>query len=315
MIQAYKNRHPLLAAFLSVFFTPMLVLLYLGRGRYALLYLSVWLILIALGFTAYYLVEDEQLYEIFSLTLDCLSILFSIVGVIHCFKAAKQYVQQDPPKLFERLSSKLIALLSFTFFPLLAVAVLVRLIIFEPYYTPSASSEPILRMNDTIIANKLSYGASRPVQRGDVIVFNPTSRPNVAFVHTVIAVAGETIQMKEGRVYLNGELIERKRISDYPAIPNQPDITLYKEIYPDGVTIDILEETDEGPLDNTEAFAVPDGHVFVMGNNRDNSSDSRIEKMTGFIPVENIIGKVEYLIWRDDGKGFRLQRIEELQSH
>ncbi len=315
MIQAYKNRHPLLAAFLSVFFTPMLVFLYLGHGRQALIYLIVWLMLIVLGFTAYYFVEDEQLYEIFALSLDCLSILFSIVGAIHCFKTAKQYVQNDPPKLFERLSSIFIALLSLTFFPLFAIAVLVRLIIFEPYYTPSQSSEPILRMNDTIIANKLSYGASGPVQRGDVIVFNTTSRPNVAFVHTVIAVAGETIQMKDGRVYLNEELIARKRISDYPALPNQSDLTLYKEIYPDGVTIDVIEETDEGPLDNTKTFAVPDGHVFVMGNNRDNSMDSRIENMTGFVPIENIIGKVEYLIWRDDGKGFRLQKIEELQSH
>jgi signal peptidase I len=114
---------------------------------------------------------------------------------------------------------------------------------------------------------------------------------------------GETVQMREGRLYINGEIVPREFIKrlevDEGGTP--VEMLLYKETLPGGVEHFIYEETDTGALDNTAEFVVPEGHYFMMGDNRDNSQDSRVIKNVGPVPLENMIGKANIIFFSTDG--------------
>ena len=116
------------------------------------------------------------------------------------------------------------------------------------------------------------------------------------YVKRVIGLPGDKIQMKEGRLYINGTMLDREEIttgtdvdSDSTAVP----VTLYTETLPNGVTHTIQEVSDDQPLDNTAEYIVPPGHYFMMGDNRDRSADSRVLRQVGYVPATNLIGKAE----------------------
>ena len=202
------------------------------------------------------------------------------------------------------------------------IAVLIRSFLLEPFRIPSGSMYPTLRVGDYLFVSKYSYGYSRysfpfglPIfegrlkykqpQRGDVVVFKFPQNTHSDFIKRIIGLPGDKVQIKEGRLYINGELIERKKIGSYviDEYVTMPEFYhQYEETLPDGVKHMILEVSDkERIVDNTEEYVVPEDAFFVMGDNRDRSNDSRIS--VGFVPKENLVGKAKFIFFSHDDKG------------
>lgn len=198
----------------------------------------------------------------------------------------------------------------------IAIALVFRSVAFEPFHIPSESMLSTLYKGDYIFVSKYSYGYSRfsfplslPLfegrimadmpQRGDVVVFRKPTRTSIDFIKRVIGLPGDTIQMKHDRLYINGELVEQTRRGEV-SLPMENGgeqlIAKYEETLPGGRTHIVLDETTNGAMDDTAIYIVPDGHYFMMGDNRDNSQDSRYLKEVGFVPFENIIGRAEIIL-------------------
>lgn len=195
------------------------------------------------------------------------------------------------------------------------LAIIIRSLLFEPFSIPSGSMKPTLQEGDFLFVNKWVYGYSRysfpmglgPIpegqriigklpERGDIIVFKLPTNPSIDYIKRVIGLPGDEIEVKGGRLFINGQVVQRNQIgvedSRDPLGYNQ-ELTAYLETLPNGVQHVIFEEGDNMPLDNTKTYRVPEGHVFAMGDNRDNSQDSRVQNLVGYIPLENIVGKAE----------------------
>ena len=144
--------------------------------------------------------------------------------------------------------------------------------------------------------------------RGDVVVFKLPRDNSTDYIKRLIGLPGDTIQMRQGILYINGVPVERDRLAqplgDEPKGNAAANITDYLEHLPDGLTHVIRKEGDNMPLDNTDIFVVPPHHYFFMGDNRDNSQDSRTANV-GYVPEENLVGKAEFLFFSlDDGTHF-----------
>lgn len=183
------------------------------------------------------------------------------------------------------------------------------------YYIPSESMVPTFETGDRVVVSKFSYGygphnvfgllphfpsqsgrlfGSLP-ERGEVIVFSHP-KTGVTTIKRAIGLPGDRIQLVDGHLHINGQPTEREEIDRYRyrnAQGRVVAVTRYLETLPGGAQFHILEETDSGYYDRTPAFVVPEGHVFAMGDNRDNSVDSRDQGRTGYIPAANLIGKAE----------------------
>ncbi len=202
----------------------------------------------------------------------------------------------------------------------LLVAFAIRSFLFEPFYIPSGSMYPTLMVGDYMFVNKMSYGYSRysfpfaaipfddrilssQPEQGDVAVFRHPDKTEIDFVKRIIGMPNDKIQVISGILHINDVAVKRKRIEDYlynPEFPNAKTIRQYRETLPNGVVHNILETSgDNGYYDNTRQFIVPDGHYFVMGDNRDNSNDSRGD--VRFVPVANFIGKASFFFYSVDG--------------
>lgn len=200
------------------------------------------------------------------------------------------------------------------------IALFIRTVFAEPFSIPSGSMIPTLLVGDYLFVSKASYGYSKhslplsmPLikgrifytepKRGDVIVFKLPSDNRTDYIKRLIGLPGDRIQMKAGRLYINGEMVERTFVERFV----QRDSTgaavrydKYTETLPNGVKHTILEMSDDMPYDNTSEFVVPEDHFFMMGDNRDNSVDSRVLKI-GFVPKVNLIGKAKFLFYSNDG--------------
>jgi len=202
------------------------------------------------------------------------------------------------------------------------IALIIRTFVFEPFNIPSSSMRPTLLVGDYLFVSKYEYGYSRHSfpfgvggfdgrimgkmpERGDVIVFKLPSNTSVDYIKRVVALPGDTVQVIGGRLYINDERVEREVVGlkDYVGDRGgNVKVQHYIETLPGGVMHDIFEVSDTERLDNTEKYRVPDGHVFAMGDNRDNSMDSRVLDHVGYIPVENIVGRAERLFFSTNGK-------------
>ncbi len=202
------------------------------------------------------------------------------------------------------------------------IALGIRSFLFEPFTIPSGSMVETLLVGDFLFVSKYSYGYSRyslpfglPVipgpgrlfgdgpERGDVAVFKNPFAPKIDFVKRVVGLPGDTVQMRSGRLFINGAPVARGRIgpTDYrDKYGIVKHAIRYRETLPNGRSYEILEESDSGPADNTPVFKVPDGHYFALGDNRDNSTDSRFTSHLGFIPAENFVGRAEILFFSLD---------------
>lgn len=199
------------------------------------------------------------------------------------------------------------------------IALVVRTVAYEPFNIPSGSMIPTLLVGDYLFVSKFSYGYSRhsfpfsiaPIEgrilgeapeRGDVVVFKFPGDNTTDYIKRVIGLPGDTVQVQMGRLIINGEMVERERIEDFVIrdhFGNVRRLGRFIETLPNGVKHPILEESDFERYDDTPLFRVPEGHYFMMGDNRDHSEDSRGN--VSFVPEENLVGKAQVLFFSTDG--------------
>jgi signal peptidase I len=200
----------------------------------------------------------------------------------------------------------------------LLIALVIRTFLFQPFNIPSASMEGTLLIGDYLFVEKFAYGYSKysfpfglgpfngrifgsAPTRGDVVVFKYPRDTSTDFIKRVIGLPGDRIQMINDRLYINDKVVPRTRVQDY--IEDVDGITYhvpqYRETLPNGKSYLTLDRFTDGPADNTDVYTVPAGHYFMMGDNRDNSDDSR--GSVGFVPAENLVGKAEILFFSTNG--------------
>jgi len=200
------------------------------------------------------------------------------------------------------------------------IAIGIRTVAFEPFNIPSGSMIPTLLVGDYLFVSKYSYGyskyslpfspdlfdgrifASLP-ERGDVAVFKVPRDNATDYIKRIVGLPGDRVQMKSGQLYINDELLPRKLQGNFLAHDTgmRVQVRRFTETLPGGREHDIVKMTDSGALNDTPEFKVPAAHVFAMGDNRDNSSDSRDPTGgVGFIPLENLVGRAEFIFFSVD---------------
>lgn len=170
----------------------------------------------------------------------------------------------------------------------------------DAYNSPSGSMSPTLVEGDYYQTRTLAFAGRLP-ERGEIAVFRPPSEPDVDFVKRIIGLPGDRIQLREGRLYINDVVVGRVELTHEEAasLPqHDPDDRAYREILPGGASHLISEIGDDGQLDNTPEIVVPAEHVFVLGDNRDRSNDSR--GGLGFIPLASLHDKPLFIYWSAD---------------
>ena len=203
------------------------------------------------------------------------------------------------------------------------IAVVVRTLLFQPFNIPSGSLIPTLLIGDYIFVSKYSYGYSKysipfspdlfsgriwsaPPERGDIAVFKTPKDNSTDYIKRVIGLPGDKIQMKQGILHINGVAVKREPAPGHTMIDafgREIPANVYWETLPNGVRHMILEsDGDDSYYDNTIEYVVPPDHYFMMGDNRDNSSDSRVLADVGYVPFENFVGKAQIIFFSvDDG--------------
>ncbi len=207
---------------------------------------------------------------------------------------------------------------------------MIRTLFFQPFSIPSGSMRPTLLEGDYLFVTKWAYGYSRysapfgpnlfsgriwgaEPARGDVVVFKFPPDPSKDYIKRVIGLPGDRVQMRNGQVFINDVAVERQKIGEI----NDVDVTerfgpvdVYQETLPNGVTYRTLDLAPGSSTDNTDTLTVPAGHYFMMGDNRDNSSDSRVppnEGGVGFVPYENLVGRANIIFFSIAGRASPLE--------
>jgi signal peptidase I len=197
------------------------------------------------------------------------------------------------------------------------IALGIRCFAYEPFSIPSMSMVPTLQVGDFLFVSKFAYGYSakssffgiplfdgrtssvRP-ERGDVVVFKLPTDPSTDYIKRVIGLPGDTLQVSRGRLYINNQQVERKELGPVTIDKGngqKADAMAFVEMLPNGRTHMIYEESDSRPLDNTPLYTVPEGYYFMMGDNRDNSMDSRVQRLVGFVPIDNLVGPAKVIFF------------------
>lgn len=203
------------------------------------------------------------------------------------------------------------------------IALIIRTMIFEPFKIPTGSMIPTLQVGDYIFATKYSYGYSKhslplsiPLfngrimfqepKRGDIIVFRGVKDPSIHYIKRLIGLPGDKIQLKRGILYINGQALEKKLAGNFKSFGKLGEpfhYTIYTEKLSDHLSYQILDanlnEHRDFP-DDTPEYDIPPQMYFFMGDNRNNSTDSRFQNEMGFIPEENLVGRAAFIFWSRD---------------
>ncbi|VIO75235.1 Signal peptidase I [Bradyrhizobium ivorense] len=202
----------------------------------------------------------------------------------------------------------------------LLIALVIRTFLFQPFNIPSGSMKATLLVGDYLFVSKYSYGYSHysipfspnlfsgrifgsEPNRGDIVVFRLPRDDSTDYIKRVVGLPGDRIEVRHGMLYINDEPVKRERLSDY--VGEDPcgsadatsRVKRWKETLPNGVSYDTLDCTDNSYMDNTNVYTVPPGNFFMMGDNRDNSTDSRFLSQVGYVPFENIIGRAQMIFF------------------
>ena len=197
----------------------------------------------------------------------------------------------------------------------LLLALVIRTLFFQPFSIPSCSMRPTLLEGDYLFVTKWAYGYSHyslpfspdifsgriwgsEPERGEVVVFKYPPDPSMDYIKRVIGLPGDRIQVRSGQLFINGVGVPREKVGQI----DDPDVTemnrpvdVYRETLPNGVSYDTLDLTPNGIGDDTREYVVPEGHYFMMGDNRDNSTDSRFA--VGYVPYDNLVGRANIIFF------------------
>jgi signal peptidase I len=239
----------------------------------------------------------------------------------HTMAAAQDTRQKSEDGLWETVKVIIQALL---------IAFVVRTFLYQPFNIPSASMYPTLKIGDYLFVSKLSYGYGKysfnfslgmfgnelvsccPIdfpgrvvlaenpERGDVAVFKLPTNTEIDYIKRVIGLPGDRVQMRNGVLFINGEAVKKERIEDYTGLSDSglgAPVPQFEETLPNGVKYRVLDTREMGEADNTDEYVVPEGHYFMMGDNRDNSQDSRYQTEVGYVPVENFVGRADIIFF------------------
>jgi signal peptidase I len=213
------------------------------------------------------------------------------------------------------------------FFEAVIVALIIRSFIFEPFHIPSGSMRDTLLEGDFIFVTKYSYGYSKysfPLalvpfedriffaepERGDVIVFRLPNNPSINYIKRLVALPGDEVQVKNGVLYVNDQEFKQTPNGFYED-SNMGNIMRFKETNLEGRNYNILNYVDNSLKDNTSKFIVPKDKYFFMGDNRDNSMDSRFMTKVGFVPRENLIGKARFIFMSSENSLLKFWKLPQ----
>jgi signal peptidase I len=220
----------------------------------------------------------------------------------------------------KRKGWKIGLLIVFLCIPLPALFLLFRMLVFQPFNMPSTSGEPNMLTGDLFLVSKFSYGYGKYTfpfgiarfdgkifgahpKPGDLAIFKYTKDLRIDHIKRVIGVPGDRIQMLHGVLNINGAPVGYKEEQLPPEFYRRNDgVKYFRETLPNGCSYVVADITPEGPADNTEEYVVPAGQYFVLGDNRDNSEDSRYLSALGYIPEENFTGRVAWLFFNEAGE-------------
>ncbi len=299
-----KSRRPWFTFFFTLFFGPTFGMMYVNRGLLAIIYL---LAEITLYYALYIIFELQTDSKEFGFIDAIIYLSYYVVGSLHATYIARNFNKYEDLKWF----SKIIPPLVVSFIILIPSLLIARTIFYEPFNIQSTSMEPTFSSGDVIYVKKSAYGYSKYVipfnlgsdlsggriynkapERGDVVIFAVPKNTEVDYFKRIIGLPGDTIQMIRGELYINDQKIEHKKIEPYQ-LSDDKLLDQYIETLPNGRKYKVLNVSDNEYLDNTPLYTVPEKHYFMMGDNRDNSSDSRV---FGAVHEDYLIGKALFMI-------------------
>lgn len=208
-----------------------------------------------------------------------------------------------------------------------AIALIIRTFLFQPFTIPSGSMYPTLMIGDFLFASKYPYGYSSKSfifgfppfkgrimsgepKLGEVVIFNNPKQSHMDFIKRCVGLPGDKVQMKEGYLHINGQKCELEYVGMYTYTDQYGRTEVckqYIETLPSGLKHSILKKYEFGQAshDNTQEYVVPEGHYFMMGDNRDNSQDSRFLDKVGYIPLDSLIGRAELLFFSTEARLYK----------